>query len=52
MSLISLPEPERYTLTYRAAEAHRVMSWIKVGQSGCILGLRGGGKSNFSRLTR
>jgi len=38
---------ERYTTTYRAAEAHQVMSWIEAGQSGCLIGLRGAGKSNF-----
>lgn len=38
---------ERYTLTYRAAEAHQVMAWIKAGQSGCLIGLRGAGKSNL-----
>lgn len=41
---------DRYALTYRADEACRVMEWIKAGQSGCILGLRGAGKSNFLRF--
>ncbi len=43
-------EPDRYTLTYRAAEARQVMGWIKAGQSGCLVGLRGAGKSNFLRF--
>ena len=43
-------ESDRYTLTYRAAEAHQVMGWIKAGQSGCLIGLRGAGKSNFLRF--
>jgi hypothetical protein len=38
---------ERYSLTYRSAEAQQVMSWIKAGQCGCIVGLRGAGKSIF-----
>jgi hypothetical protein len=41
---------DRYTITYRAAEAHQVMNWIKAGQSGCLIGLRGAGKSNFLRF--
>jgi tRNA A-37 threonylcarbamoyl transferase component Bud32 len=41
---------ERYALAYRAAEASQVMGWIKAGQSGCILGLSGGGKSNLLRF--
>lgn len=40
-------EDGRHPLTYRAAEASQVMGWIRTGQSGHILGLRGGGKSNF-----
>jgi hypothetical protein len=40
-------EQDRYTLTYRAAEARQVMGWVKAGQSGCLIGLRGAGKSNF-----
>lgn len=45
-----VPEQDRYTLTYRAAEVRQVMDWIKAGQSGCLLGLRGAGKSNFMRF--
>ena len=41
---------DRYTLTYRVAEARQVMGWIKAGQSGCLIGLRGAGKSNFLRF--
>ena len=41
---------DRYTITYRAAEARQVMSWIKAGQSGCLVGPRGTGKSNFLRF--
>jgi DNA-binding winged helix-turn-helix (wHTH) protein len=40
-------EGYRHTLDYRAAEASLVMDWIRAGQSGCIVGLRGAGKSNF-----
>jgi hypothetical protein len=40
---------DRYTITYRVAETTRVMSWIRAGQSGCLIGLRGAGKSNFLR---
>jgi DNA-binding winged helix-turn-helix (wHTH) protein len=40
-------EQDRYTRTYRAAEARQVMGWIEAGQSGCLIGLRGAGKSNF-----
>jgi hypothetical protein len=40
----------RYTLGYRAVEARQVMSWIRAGQSGCLVGLRGAGKSNFLRF--
>jgi DNA-binding winged helix-turn-helix (wHTH) protein len=43
-------EQDRYALTYRAAQARQVMDWIKAGQSGCIIGLRGAGKSNFLRF--
>jgi energy-coupling factor transporter ATP-binding protein EcfA2 len=43
-------EQDRYTLAYRAAEASQVMGWIKAGQSGCLVGLRGAGKSNFLRF--
>jgi len=40
-------DQHRYTLAYRAAEARQVMGWIKAGQSGCLVGLRGAGRSNF-----
>lgn len=40
-------EPERYTLAYRAPETRQVMNWVKAGLSGCLIGLRGVGKSNF-----
>ena len=43
-------EQDRYTITYREAEARQVMSWIGAGQSGCLIGLRGAGKSNFLRF--
>ncbi len=43
-------EYERYTVAYRRAEASQVMSWIRAGQSGCLIGLRGAGKSNFLRF--
>lgn len=43
-------ERDRYTITYREAEAREVMSWVKAGQSGCLVGLRGAGKSNFLRF--
>ncbi len=41
---------DRYNLTYREAEVSQVMRWIKAGESGCIVGLRGAGKSNFLRF--
>jgi len=41
---------DRYTITYRAAEMRQVMSWVEAGQSGCLVGLRGAGKSNFLRF--
>ncbi len=37
----------RYTLAYRATQARQVMDWVRAGQSGCLIGLRGAGKSNF-----
>ena len=40
-------EQDRYPLTYRAVEVRQVMNWVKAGQSGCIIALRGGGKSNI-----
>ncbi len=43
-------EYARYSPTYRAAEVSQVMRWIKAGQSGCLIGLRGAGKSNFLRF--
>jgi len=43
-------EQDRYAITYRAAEAGQVMQWIEAGQSGCLVGLRGAGKSNFLRF--
>ena len=43
-------EQARYTINYRVAEARQVMGWIKAGQSGCLIGLRGAGKSNFLRF--
>lgn len=41
---------ERYTLSYRAVEAQQLMDWVRAGQSGCLIGLRGAGKSNFLRF--
>jgi len=41
---------DRYTVTYRANETRQVMKWIKAGQCGSIIGLRGAGKSNFNRF--
>lgn len=38
---------ERYTLSYRSNEAHQVMEWVRAGQCGSIIGLRGAGKSIF-----
>jgi hypothetical protein len=40
----------RYTINYRVTEARQVMRWIKASQSGCLVGLRGAGKSNFLRF--
>ena len=45
-----MSDGDRYTLAYRTAEARQVMSWIEAGQSGCLVGLRGAGKSNFLRF--
>jgi len=42
-----VPEQDRYSLAYRADKAHQVMNWIMARQSGCLIGLRGSGKSNF-----
>jgi hypothetical protein len=41
---------QRYSSSYRAAETRQVMDWIRAGQCGCIVGLRGSGKSNFIRF--
>jgi hypothetical protein len=41
---------DRYTLAYRADEAYQVMNWIAAGQSGCLIILRGAGKSIFLRF--
>jgi len=41
---------ERYPPTYRAPQARQVMTWIQAGQSGCLVGLRGAGKSNLARF--
>lgn len=46
----SVEEQARYSLSYRSAEAGQVMSWVKAGQCGCLVGLRGAGKSNFLRF--
>ncbi len=43
---------DRYALTYRASEARQVMDWLKAGQSGCLIGLRGVGTSNFLAFLR
>ena len=40
-------EQSRYALTYRGTQARQVMDWVRAGQSGCLIGLRGAGKSNF-----
>jgi DNA-binding winged helix-turn-helix (wHTH) protein len=41
---------QRYAPSYRATETRQVMDWIKTGQCGCIVGLKGSGKSNFIRF--
>ena len=41
---------DRYTNIYRTKEACSVMNWLKAGQSGCLIGLLGAGKSNFLRF--
>jgi DNA-binding winged helix-turn-helix (wHTH) protein len=43
----SAMEQDRYPPNYRSTEARQVMGWIKAGQSGCLVGLRGAGKSYF-----
>lgn len=43
-------EQDRYPLTYRESEAQQVMAWIKAGQSGCLIGLRGAGSANILRF--
>jgi len=45
-----MDKSDRYTLAYRAAETSQVMAWVEAGQSGCLIGLRGAGKSNFLRF--
>jgi hypothetical protein len=40
-------EADRYTHTYRAHQVHQIMNWIRAGQSGSLVGLRGAGKSNL-----
>jgi len=46
----NVEDQARYSLTYRAAEARQVMNWVMAGQCGCLIGLRGAGKSNFLRF--
>lgn len=46
----NMKDYERYSLSYRATETGQIMDWIRAGQCGCILGLRGSGKSNFIRF--
>jgi DNA-binding winged helix-turn-helix (wHTH) protein len=43
---------DRYTLAYRASEVGQVMDWLKARQSGCLIGLRGVGTSNFLAFLR
>lgn len=43
---------DRYTLAYRATESRQVMGWLKAGQSGCLIGVRGVGTSNFLAFLR
>ncbi len=38
---------DRYTISYRSIETRQVMDWIRAGQCGSIIGMRGAGKSNF-----
>ncbi len=45
-----MKQDHRYTLDFRVAEAHQVMGWIKAGLSGCIVALRGAGRSSFLRF--
>jgi hypothetical protein len=40
-------EQDLYPPNYRSTEARQVMGWIEAGQSGCLVGLRGAGKSYF-----
>ena len=40
-------ERDRYSLTYRAPKVQQVMSWIEGGQPGCLVDLRGAGKSSL-----
>ncbi len=46
----SMEDRQRYSLSYRAAETGQVIDWIRAGQCGSIVGLRGSGKSNFIRF--
>lgn len=45
-----MEDHQRYSPSYRAVETRQVMDWIRAGQCGCIVGLRGSGKSNFIRF--
>jgi energy-coupling factor transporter ATP-binding protein EcfA2 len=45
-----MKDHQRYSPSYRAVETRQVMDWIRAGQCGCIVGLRGSGKSNFIRF--
>ena len=45
-----MEDRQRYSLSYRAAETRQVMDWVRAGQCGCVVGLRGAGKSNFVRF--
>ncbi|MBN2117367.1 MAG: winged helix-turn-helix domain-containing protein [Anaerolineales bacterium] len=40
----------RYSISYRSVETHQVMDWIRAGQCGNVIGMRGAGKSNFLRF--
>ena len=43
-------ERDRYPLTSRAPKVQQVMNWIAGGQPGCLVGLRGTGKSGSLRF--
>jgi DNA-binding winged helix-turn-helix (wHTH) protein len=45
-----MAEPQRYSNEYRSTETQKVMNWIKARQCGCLVGLRGVGKSDFARF--